>query len=276
MDKSPLLLPWITFADFVHLRSTSKTNRDVFKVGDMLKIMRNRLPSILYYDDHEMGSRLVDIMIQRNLLLSGSRAISFIFDECYCDSDIDLYYNESINKDWDQYETASYHKGDFTLLNFLVLREFPNVQVIKNMSLPGNTHDVIVGNFDMSYVKNTVSFVDGRLTIEISNRNTLRKKGYLAKQHTITHKTIERAAKYESRGFYTKTSSAPEYTCTPSVHPTASMISALKEPPKECSLTHAYAERYSIPFISIDGKPTCFLHDILRNTPSMNPAISRI
>lgn len=274
-----LLLPWLTFVDFVNLREASKVTMTIFKKRDMLRIMRKRLSYILYHEDAELGEKLLHFLEDRGLYLSGSTVLGLIFHEYYY-GDIDLFYHNSINKDWNEVIGSYTENSDaeFMLMRVDEMPHFPDVQIIKNMSHHSklnqlSTHEILTGGFDLSYVKNTVSFVNGIFTIEISDRSTLLKKGRIDNHYNTNYKTIERIAKYKERGFHTDTSAAI-YTCMYRVHPTASMIiDLLPQKPadyihdKGCRLTYERIKKGNVPHAldPVSGHPVCLIHSALRN-----------
>jgi len=284
-----LILPWLTFVDFVNLREASKAILRLLKTRDMLGIMRKRLPDILYPGNTECGETLIKFLKARNLLLSGSKALGLIFDEDY-HGDIDLFYHNSINSDWNCVITPYIGGGpvtEFALMKIDEISHLPDVQIIRNMAHHSklkqfSMHKIVTGGFDLSYAKNTVSFVGGVFTIEISDRNTLSKTGRLENHYNTTYKTIERIAKYKERGFHTEDSMSLSYTCRQHVHPAASMIMDLLpqefEPyvhSTECFLTKREVATRKIPYIlnPINGEPTCMLHNALTKQVFVNPAI---
>jgi hypothetical protein len=216
----------------VFLREASKDVRIHFRMVDMMRIMKQRLPKSLQYGRDLKGDALVGFMKREGLILSGSSALGFILGEHY-GGDIDLFYHSKValygeEKD---YDTAPFHVAH----DVPEYHEYHGIEIVRNDSPKSavaglGIHEIITRDFDLSCVKNTVRFAkdgiapsDAKLIIEITNRKTFHKEFTL---DIILPKgdTVYRIRKYEERGFrYASKDHMAHSTCRSS-HPIATMF----------------------------------------------------
>jgi hypothetical protein len=248
-----VIMPFLTFADAIFLREVSRGCRRHFKLAVAMAVVENRLLDCLC-SDVEDSARILKAMKDEGFLLVGNKIWTVLFDH------LSTMYKPilvSVVKSTSK-STQTHKERPVAMRHSLskiatVSRHRCSSARLQQLG----EHAVITSTYAASCRKNSIKYVNGKMTIEIDDRNILRQMFTLVPVYSACGISIEIQA-CESAGFQLLRSSFMD-TCSWRTSPAALAIK---------KTIHIFEGG----MVQDCGRP-CHIHDAKHYRQRLNPAI---